>query len=250
MVKTLLRARDPITVDGEFWPLKDALLALEPYNPDVPPPIGLLGGGPTAMKIAGRVADGLGTYTPGGYDDDVAGFEEDLALMREEAERHDRNPAEIIVFPANTMILCENDEQIDRALASLFTRAFVLNLTPTGAHWKNWGSQHPISDDWALSVTHRSTKFSPAEMREICAKITDDDIQHMIYVGTPEDVAARSAKWFRAAGFPGVPIPTSGANFSTTLFPETRELADDGLPRWHHLMLRYSEELNRQLTAG
>jgi phthiodiolone/phenolphthiodiolone dimycocerosates ketoreductase len=250
VIKALLTARDPISMDGEFWPLRDALLALEPYNPDRPPAVALLGGGPTAMKIAGRVADGLGTYTPGGYDDDVAGFEEDLATLREEAARNDRDPAAIPVFPANTMVLCENDTQIDAALASIFTRAFVLNLTPTGAHWKNWGGEHPLGDDWALSLTHRSTKFTRREMRDICAKITEDDIQHMCYVGTPEDVAARSAKWFRAAGFPGVPVPMTGANFGTTLFPEQRELADDGLPRWHHLMVRYSEELNRQLAAG
>ncbi len=248
-VKALLRASDPITLDNEFWPLEDALLALQPHDPARPPLVYLLGGGPTAMKIAGRVADGLGTYTPGGYDDDVAGFEADLATLREEAERHDRDPATIPVFPANTMILCENDEQVDAALDSLFTRAFVLNLTPTGEHWKNWGSEHPLGDDWALSITHRSTLFTPDEMREICAEVSPEDIQHMCYVGLPEDVAARSAKWYRAAGIPGVPVPMNGANFTTTLFPETRELADDGLPRWHHLNVRYSEELNRRLTG-
>jgi phthiodiolone/phenolphthiodiolone dimycocerosates ketoreductase len=247
VIKALLRARDPISLEGEFWPLRDALLALAPYNPDVVPPILLLGGGPTAMKVAGRVADGVGTYTPGGYDDDVTGFEEDLATLREEAERHDRDPAMIPVLPANTVVLCENDDQVDRALANTFTRAFVLNLTPTGEHWKRWGSQHPLGDDWALSVTHRSTKFSREEMKAMCASITEDDIQHMIYVGTPEDVAARSAKWYRAAGVPGVPVPSAPANFATTLFPETRELAEDGLPRWHHLSMRYCEELNRQL---
>ena len=126
----------------------------------------------------------------------------------------------------------------------------MLNLTPTGAHWANWGSKHPLGDDWALSVTHRSTSFTRDEMRDICARITDDDIQHMCYIGTPEDVAARSAKWYRAAGIPQVPVPMTGANFTTTLFPETRELADDGLPRWHHLYVRYSEELNRQLAAA
>ena len=248
-IKALLTARDPVNLEGEFWPLKDALLALEPYDPERPPMVALLGGGPTAMKIAGRVADALGTYTPGGYDDDVGGFEADLEILREEAERHGRNPKSIRAMPGNTMILCENDAQVDRALANIFTRAMVLNLTPTGEHWKNWGSTHPLGDDWALSITHRSTKFSPDEMRDICANVSDDDIQRLCYIGTPEDVAGRSVKWFRAAGFRRVPVPMSGANFTTTLFPETRELADDGLPRWHHLMMRYSEELNRQLAS-
>jgi phthiodiolone/phenolphthiodiolone dimycocerosates ketoreductase len=247
-IKALMRTNDPVDLDGEFWPMKDALLALEPYNPDAPPLVYLLGGGPTAMKVAGRVADGLGTYTPGGYDDEVAGFEEDLATMAHEAERAGRDPATIPAFPANTVILCESDEQVTQALESLFTRAFVLNLTPTGAHWKTWGSQHPLGDEWALSVTHRSTLFSRQEMIDIARKISDDDIQHMCYVGLPEDVAARSAKWYRAANVPAVPVPVTAASFTTTLFPETRELADDGRPRWHHLCVRYAEELNRQLA--
>jgi len=249
-IKTLLRAKDAIDFDGEFWPMRDALLALEPYNPEEAPMVYLLGGGPTAMKIAGRVADGLGTYTPGGYDDDVAGFEEDLATMHAEADRVGRDPASIPTFPANTMILCEDDEQVTKALDSLFTRAFVLNLTPTGAHWKRWGSEHPLGDDWALSLTHRSTRFLREEMVDIASKVTDDDIQHMCYVGLPEDVGARSAKWYRAAGVPAVPVPVTAASFTTTLFPETRELADDGLPRWHHLYVRYAEELNRQLASS
>lgn len=56
-VKALLRTTEPLTLDGEFWPQKDALIALPPYNPDIPPMVGIVGGGgPGAMKIAGRVA--------------------------------------------------------------------------------------------------------------------------------------------------------------------------------------------------
>jgi hypothetical protein len=39
-------------------------------------------------------------------------------------------------------------------------------------------------------------------------------------------------------------------DWGTTVFPEHRELADDGLPRWHHLQMRFSAELNRLLAAG
>lgn len=104
-----MRSNDPVTLEGEFWPLRDALIALEPHDPRRPPPVFLLGGGPTAMRVAGRVADGLGTYTPGGYDDDVGGFEADLATMREAAEAAGRDPASILVVPASTVVLCEDD---------------------------------------------------------------------------------------------------------------------------------------------
>ncbi|MGH3556081.1 MAG: LLM class flavin-dependent oxidoreductase [Mycobacterium sp.] len=249
-IKALMSARDPVTLEGEFFPLRDALLGLEPFDPNRPPPVFLLGGGPTAVKIAGRVADGLGTYTPGGYDDDVSGFEEDLHTMWSEAEAHGRDPSQLIVFPANTMVLCEDDTQVERALDSLYVKAFALNLTQTGAHWSRWGSSHPLGDKWALSRTHRSTLFTRDELEAHCKNISTNDIQHVIYVGLPEDVATRSAKWFKAARVPQVPVPMATANFGTTLFPEQHQLADDGLPRWHHLQIRYATELNRRLSSN
>jgi hypothetical protein len=39
-------------------------------------------------------------------------------------------------------------------------------------------------------------------------------------------------------------------DWGTTVFPEHRELADDGLPRWHHLQMRFSAEVNRLLAGG
>ncbi len=148
------------------------------------------------------------------------------------------------------MILCETDAQVDATLASAFTRAFVLNLTPTGAHWANWGSKHPLGDDWALSVTHRSTSFTRDEMRDICR--ADHRRRH------PAHVLHRHARGRRRAlrevvprrGDPAGSRPDDRRQLHDDPVPETRELADDGLPRWHHLYVRYSEELNRQLAAA
>jgi alkanesulfonate monooxygenase SsuD/methylene tetrahydromethanopterin reductase-like flavin-dependent oxidoreductase (luciferase family) len=61
IVKALMRTTEPLTLDGGFWPQRDALIALPSHHPDAPPPVILVGGGPVAMKIAGRVADGVGT---------------------------------------------------------------------------------------------------------------------------------------------------------------------------------------------
>ena len=247
IVKGLMRATDPVTIEGKFWPQKDALLALPPYREGAYPPVILVGGGPGAMRIAGRVADGLGSYLPGGYANKVERFEEDLAIFRDEAERHGRDPKTLPVGAPFCCVLCENDEQITQALESPYIRAFVLNLTPVGKYWREWGSEHPLGDDWALSKTHRSTLFDRREMQSILQKITDHDVQQMIYVGTPEDVAQRFEPWVRAAWIPEAPLGLA-MNFSTILFPEMRELAEDGLPRWHHLDLRFQRALNERLA--
>ena len=160
IIKTHMRTTQPVTEpDNRFWKLDEALVALPPYNPEHPPLVLLAGGGPRPMRIAGRVADGLLTYLPGGYADQVTSWEADLAEMWSEAERRDRDPKSLVIAPGVTMVLCENDRQISAALESPFVRSFVLNLTPVGHHWSSWGGKHPLGDDWALSLTHRSTVF-------------------------------------------------------------------------------------------
>ena len=84
------------------------------------------------MRIAGRVADGLLTYLPGGYADQVTDWEADLAEMWSEAERRDRDPKSLVIAPGMTMILCENDRQISEALESPFVRSFLFFFFPVG----------------------------------------------------------------------------------------------------------------------
>ncbi len=248
VLKTLLGATEPVTMDGEFWPLKDALVALPTYREGISPPVMLRGGGPTAMKIAGRVADGLGSYLPGAYGNKLERFEEDLAIFRAEAERYGRDPKALPVGAPYCCVLCENDEQITYALKNPYIRAAALNFVPHGKIWRDWGGEHPLGDDWALSKTHNATMFrDPREMESILNKITDDDIQQLIYVGTPEDVAQRFAPWASACWMQQAPLGMA-ENFASIINPDIRQLAEDGLPRWHHLNVRFQEAMNECLS--
>jgi len=160
-----------------------------------------------------------------------------------------RNPAELIVGAsgAEIMVLCEDDEQIEQAYASPYTRATALNLTPLGKHWRLWGGSHPLGGDWALSVTHRSTMFSTDALLDIVSQVRPEDLDHTMFIATPEDCAQRVVPWLRAAGVREIPLIT-GYNFATILFPEQLELADNGLPRWHNLVVSYRDAVNRRLA--
>jgi len=248
IMKALMASPDPVTLDTKFWRVEDALIGLQPYNPEVTPPIVLAGGGERLMKAAARVADGVHSYFPGSYANQIESWERDLATLREEAERVGRDPASLQVNPFSMCtVLCENDNQVERALESNYLKMMVLNFTPTGRHWREWGSVHPLGDDWMLSQTHRSTKFNRDEVAKAVGQVTGNDIQQMMYTGTPEDVAKRAAPWFQASGATAVPLTLHG-NASVLILPELRELAEDGLPRWHHLNLRYVKALNEILA--
>ncbi|MET0983772.1 MAG: LLM class flavin-dependent oxidoreductase [Steroidobacteraceae bacterium] len=228
---------------------KDALLGCPIYNKDAPPPVMVVGGGPATMRLVGRVADGLGSYIPGAYANIPEAFAEDIAIMRAEAERVGRDPNSIPVGGWNIVVLCENDAEITRALDSPYIRGTALTLTPTGAHWKKWGGQHPLGDDYALNANHFSTRFSRAELTEVFKKITEKDIQQQIYVGTPEDVAKRMVPWAKVMGHTQAPLGYA-CDFGLPIFTEHSELAADGLPRWHHLQMRFVNELNRLLKTS
>jgi phthiodiolone/phenolphthiodiolone dimycocerosates ketoreductase len=232
IIRALLRSSDPLSMPGNrFWKLNDALIALEPVEPKRPPAVIMVGGGNRAMRIAARVADRIGTYLPGAYAGRVEGFQEDLASFWNEVDKIDRDPAELVVAAsgAEILVLCENDEQIERAYMSPYTRATALNLTPLGKHWRMWGSTHPLGDDWALSMSHRSTMFRTEELLDIVSKVQPEDLDHTMFIGRPEDCAERVVPWLRAAGVREIPL-TTGYNFATILFPEQLELADNGLP--------------------
>lgn len=252
IIRALVRSAEPVSMpDNKFWVLDDALVALEPAQPKNPPAVMMVGGGARAMRIAARAADGFGTYLPGAYAGRVEGFEEDLAVFWREVAKIGRDPAELTVGAtgAELLVLCEDDDQIERAYQSPYIRASALNLTPLGKHWKLWGSTHPLGDDWALSMTHRSTMFSRDELLEIVAKVGPDDLDHTMFIGRPADCAQRVAPWLRAAGIREIPLIT-GYNFATILFPEQLELGDNGLPRWHNLTVEYVQAVNGLLRAG
>jgi phthiodiolone/phenolphthiodiolone dimycocerosates ketoreductase len=252
IIRSLLRSSVPVSMpDNKFWRLDNALVSLQPADAARPPAVMMVGGGPRAMRIAARVADGIGTYLPGAYADRVEGFEEDLATFWGEAKKVGRDPAELVVGAAGAelLVLCENDEQVQQAYESPYTRATALNLTPLGKHWRMWGGAHPLGDDWALSVTHRSTMFSTDELLEIVAAVRPEDLHHTMFIGRPEDCAERVIPWLRAAGVTEIPLIT-GYNFATILFPEQLELGDNGLPRWHNLTVAYVDAVNRRLAEA
>jgi len=251
-IRSLLRSSTPVSMpDNKLWKLDEALVGLEPAEPARPPAVMMVGGGARAMRIAARVADGFGTYLPGAYAGRVEGFEEDLATFWAEVNKVGRNPSELAVGAAGAelLVLCENDEQIERAYASPYTRSTALNLTPLGKHWRLWGSTHPLGDEWALSMTHRSTMFSTDELLDIVSAVRPVDLDHTMFIGRPEECAQRVVPWLRAAGIPQIPLIT-GYNFATILFPEQLELGDNGLPRWHNLTVAYVDAVNALLADG
>ena len=144
IIKTLMRTTQPVTEpDNRFWKLDEALVALPPYNPEHPPLVLLAGGGPRPMRIAGRVADGLLTYLPGGYADQVTSWEADLAEMWSEAERRDRDPKSLVIAPGVTMILCENDRQISASPGKSVRPEFCAQSDPRRSPLVQMGRQTP-----------------------------------------------------------------------------------------------------------
>jgi phthiodiolone/phenolphthiodiolone dimycocerosates ketoreductase len=63
-VRAFCETQEPISYDGEFCTLRDAVVELPPLD-GVPPTLWLAGGGPKVLEAIGRGADGW-LYTRGG----------------------------------------------------------------------------------------------------------------------------------------------------------------------------------------
>src|SRR5215470_499154 len=91
LVRAFCETQEPISHDGEFWTLRDAVVEL-PALDGVPPPLWLAGGGPKVLEAVGRWADGWVVYTPGGVVGRPEAIAARLRTIREHAERADRDP--------------------------------------------------------------------------------------------------------------------------------------------------------------
>jgi alkanesulfonate monooxygenase SsuD/methylene tetrahydromethanopterin reductase-like flavin-dependent oxidoreductase (luciferase family) len=99
LVRAFLETQEPISYDGRFWKLEDAVVELPPFD-GVPPPLWLAGGGPKVLEAVGRWADGWVVYTPGGVGGRPEAIAEKLAVARGHAAAAGRDPNAITVRDA------------------------------------------------------------------------------------------------------------------------------------------------------
>src|ERR1700754_2956811 len=140
VIRLLWESDGPVSFDGDFFQLKDAVLGLDPYE-DVPPPIWLAAHGPRMLDICGRLADG---WLPTNIQLDA--YAEKLSAIRISAERAGRDPDEITPSMLAYVMCAPDEETLERMFASPLARLLFAAVDAPPESYARHGSTSPFQD--------------------------------------------------------------------------------------------------------
>jgi phthiodiolone/phenolphthiodiolone dimycocerosates ketoreductase len=190
LVRAFLETQEPISYEGRFWKLEDAVVELPPYD-GVPPPLWLAGGGPKVLEAVGRWADGWLVYTPGGIGGRPERIAENLATARAHAERAGRDPA-AITCATLPLLLCHPDRaKLERWLDHPFMQWHALTGFPFGKSWRDYGHVHPLGDGYSITLEGNMATMPIDRVLDLCRQVPRAMVRHALHCGTPDDIVPR-----------------------------------------------------------
>jgi phthiodiolone/phenolphthiodiolone dimycocerosates ketoreductase len=191
---------EPVSLDGEFWTLKDAVLPLQLYNGCKPRTL-VVGGGPKLTNLAGELCDGWLTYLPGGIENDIQILKDMISAIKRIAAANGRDP-EALEFGAMAMVcLAETDEaawQLARSPGVAWL-GIAAGAIDTAKAWEKWGHEHPLGKDYVWSQTGDRTGWQTAEAaRALAPAVPDEVTDNTVIWGGPAKVADRLRQFIDA----------------------------------------------------
>lgn len=178
----------PVNRDSDFWPLRDAIFALPPYD-GVPPKLYVAGGGPHIEEIVGELADGWLVYLHGGVEGTWERFAATVERIKAIAERHGRDPEALDFIGMPLLIIGRDDDEARSYFRSPMIQWNSIIATPSAETWVRWGYDHPLGNDFVFSRDFTVTTHSREEALAACAQVPDDVTERVCVWGSPERVA-------------------------------------------------------------
>jgi phthiodiolone/phenolphthiodiolone dimycocerosates ketoreductase len=191
VIKLLWQSDGPVDFEGQFFHLKHARMDTEPYEGRFPRIfIGAIG--PRMLEIAGRYGDGWycgGSYTPEQF---VARHR----IVRESAEKADRDPDAIVTAFMTAGLIGDEDEIAEMVKAPL-VKAYMLQLS--AADLAVFGHEHPLGPNWRGFQDLDPRMMTRDKVLDLISKVDPEALLAILPHGTPRQLAAY-AKGFVDAG--------------------------------------------------
>jgi len=173
---------EPVTYDGRFWQLKDAVFNLPLYK-DRPPRIWIAAHAPRMLGLVGRFGDGwLPTLkmTP-------AEYSESLAAIKRSAGEHGRNMKNFVACQMVVVALGESrDAVLEIAMKSRVAAALVL-IAPSTA-WEEQGLKHPLGEGHRGFYDIVPSRVTEEDVDRAAATMTPELLLNSLYAGSPAEV--------------------------------------------------------------
>jgi len=191
---------EPVWYEGEEYSMKGGVLELEPYGPTPPKVLAATGGSPETLEIVGRYGDGLLTNLPGMSHGGPEQLSEDIAVVRDAAERAGRDPDQLRFAASVLTLMGDDDAVIDRLAATDELRwNTIVYGGVRGADWRRHGFEHPLGDDWGYAKNLVPERMSADAFRQAAAAVPIDAVKRVgHFTGSPAEVARQVEPYVQA----------------------------------------------------
>ena len=172
----------PVSYDGSFWKLRDAVFNLPLYD-DRPPRIWIAAHAPRMLALTGRFGDGwVPTLrsTPEEY-------ARRLGVIREAAEGAGRSFAR---FTAGQVIPCAIGESREQMLEAAMTSRLgaALTLLVPAEVWREHGKKHPLGDDHKGFIDIVPSRVTDEQIDAAAREIVPEILLASLYMGNPAEI--------------------------------------------------------------
>ena len=182
VLRLLWEADGPVSFEGKFFRLENAVIGLDPYEGRTPP-IWLAAHGPRMLRITGRLADGwLPTNMP------PETYAEKLGAIRESAEGAGRDPDAITPSMLAYVICAPDEETLEQMYEAPLARLLFAAVDLSAEMYERHGSSSPFEGGTGFH-SFMPTTVTRAECERIISHIPGGIVRELTLSGTPERIA-------------------------------------------------------------
>jgi phthiodiolone/phenolphthiodiolone dimycocerosates ketoreductase len=203
IIRLAFTSRGPITFEGKYFQLQNAVLDLQPRDGNTPE-IWVAAHGPRMLHLTGQYGDGWYPFAVASPDDYAAR----LDIIRGAAREAGRDPEAITpAFHPITVVAPTEDE----AHAMLGTRAVRFwGLLFPGEVWQLFGLEHPLGRHSRGYIDMLPQTYDRQLLDDAIAQVPPAMVESLLW-GTPEQIVERLRGFGEAGLRHVVPIIVSAA---------------------------------------
>ncbi|TFG03257.1 MAG: LLM class flavin-dependent oxidoreductase, partial [Promethearchaeota archaeon] len=181
IIRLLWESDTKVNFDGNFWKLKDAVLALKPREKDKYPPIWIAAHGPQMLELTGRLGDGwLPAYSS------FESYKNHLEIIRNSAKKANRNPDEITPALFSYVYIDEDHDACDEIIDAPVSKNQLLTFPPE--IFRKYGVSHPLGEHFYGLLDYIPTKYDRKTILDALNKIPRKMCDDYLFHGTPDEI--------------------------------------------------------------
>jgi phthiodiolone/phenolphthiodiolone dimycocerosates ketoreductase len=178
---------EPVSREGRFFPLRDALFDLPPFR-KTRPPIYVGASGPRMLRITGQYGDG---WIPDLVDAE-AEYGPRFDAVRTAASDAGRDPGKIVGSGWFFVVVAPTEGMVETALDTPLARAYALGVR--SELWERHGVEHPLGNGhsgFRELLPHTMTR---EEVEKLTENVPPGVLRDAILAGTPSQIRDRLAE--------------------------------------------------------